>query len=1194
MYKTSTNYSRALLLLLTGILCALQISAQSRQISVAQALSRASRQFNVKFAYEHKIVSGKQTDEKYLQSTVLDEVLKNILYPHNLVFLYVSEKQYTIVSREGYKERADLAGRKETEVQQDVYISGTVTDQDGQPMPGANIKSNADNSVVRTNERGEFSLRTSGSATSISVSFIGYEISAVDISSGNFSGLKVRLRQSSANVLDEVKVVSTGYQTISKERATGSAVTIGAKQLETVPSPNIINRIESMIPGVKVNITNSGSSFTYRNNQIAINSGTRTQGTSDYNVNIRGNSTVSGERFPLVVVDGAIAELDLSTINPNDIENISFLKDAAAASIWGVRAANGVVVVTTKRGKVGQAPQVSFSANGSVSDSPDLNYLRLMSSAQTIQYEQELVNKRVISQPLATTVGATTIGDVSDLTFKLNNGQITQQAYDAVISEYSGRDIRDQIQKYTMQKSTSQQYNFAVRGGGNQTSYFYSASYSKEDPYDKGVNGKRLTVALNNTFKLFGAATLSTNVRGAFMRFNNNGIGLSQFLRPSAGTFLPYNQIVDDNGNRVRRNVKYYSGWTSSLYSKGFLDWGYNALDELDNMDNTQKDNNYTVNLELRVPIVKNLSASGFFSNEAGFSSTRAFYNESSYYYRDLVNTYTAIPVTGQAANSIGLSPGIGGVLNQVNTTSNNYTVRGQLSYDGEFARNHQLSAVAGSEIRQTKVGQGNNTMYGYNLQTGISRAVNYLAPYASVLGYNMTLNGAPTQQDKTRRFLSYYANAAYTYLSRYTLSGSVRYDDYNNFGVDRKYRATPLYSFGAKWDIKKEAFMNNVSFVNSLGLRATYGVNGNISTTLYPFTYLSLSSYNPETGLPGASIVAQANPELRWEKTYVTNLGVDFSVFGNKLSGSVEYYKKHGTDLFYNFPINGTYGTTTLTRNATTLDGKGVDIGLNGRFYSTSDWEVAARLNYAYNTNVVTDNRFKPTSSFYNAPAYGGLLEGYASDKMLVFRNAGLDKNGMTQVYNEKGDIIPVTGNISTVDALKYAGRTSPSHFGSLTPSIRFKDLTLLAIATYQFGSVFLKPSVSAYPSARTGATYDLHADVAKRWQNPGDEATTVVPGVAGVYAPLSLQRYMQSDINVLKGDYIRLRELSLTYRIPVARINKYVKSANVGLNVRNLGLLWTANKEGLDPDFANPLNSNLIGIPESVSYNLSVNVNF
>ncbi|WP_442590847.1 SusC/RagA family TonB-linked outer membrane protein [Pedobacter sp. AW31-3R] len=1166
--------------------------AQGKRITVESALNAISQKYKTKFAYRHGIVENKFTTDESLKAKTLDEALKRILYPNDLLFLYVSEGNYTIIPR-----NEELKNQQSGAVNANdgtIFISGQVSDESGNAMPGVTVKSNAANNSIVTDANGRFSFFVPQEATEVSFSYLGYDRYEAKLE-GASKRVNISLKPSEGNNLQEVKVVSTGYQTISPERSTGSAVVVTKKQLEQVPVANLIQRLESMVPGVRININSGDNSFAYKTTNPSLNSPTRTIGRSDYSMNIRGTSTVStsAEANPLIVIDGAITEIDLSALNPNDIESITVLKDAAAASIWGVRAANGVIVVTTKKGASNQAARISFSTTLSLSAKPDLNYLKIMNAAQTINFEQELVNKGIITAPSATTPLGSPVADVTDLTFKLRAGTISQADYDAKILQYSTMDSRDQISEYLLQPATSQQYNLSVGGGGTNSTYFYSGSYSKEIPNDVGNQASRLTVTLNNTFKLFNKATLSTNFRGTFFKYQTNSVGLSSLYTPSATTFLPYNQLVDANGNRVYSSRTYYSGWVNTLSARGFLDWNYNALDELENLDNSNSVNNYSFNANLNVPIFKGLSANAFFSNERSFGNSRIYNNEETFYYRNFVNGFTPIPVTGQAVNSIGLSRG-SGILNQINSTTNNYTVRGQLNYDNTFAGKHQLTVIAGSEIRQTKAGQGSSTLYGYNMGTGLNIPVNFFTPYTTIQGYTSGIGGAPYQQDKTRRYLSYYSNAGYTFNGKYTLSASARYDDYNNFGVDRQFRATPLWSTGLKWDISKEDFLKSQTWISNLNLRATYGVNGNIATGIYPFTAISIGSPDGATGSPTASLSAPANPSLRWEKTYVTNIGLDLGVLNNRLGLTADFYKKQGKDLFYEFPINPTYGVSTLNRNSTELSGKGIDISLRGTYLTNKDWDVSSILNFSYNTNEITDARFAPTSTFYNNPAYGAQLEGYPTDKVMVFKNAGLDATGMTQVYDQNGNKVAANGNITSLDALTFAGRSSAPYFGSFNTSVRFREFTLMAIATYQFGSVFLKPTVSSYPSSRLGVRYDLAEDVAKRWQNPGDEATTNVPGMAGVYAAQSLLRFQQSDINVLKGDYIRLRELSLTYQIPVSRITHVVKSANFAFSARNIGLLWRANKEGIDPDITGGLNSTTLGLPASVSYNFTLNVNF
>ncbi|MCX2475385.1 SusC/RagA family TonB-linked outer membrane protein [Pedobacter sp. MC2016-05] len=1184
------------LLVFMLLLCApiFKIHAQERNISVEAALNAISKKYKTIFSYENEIIEGKTTNINSLKAKSLDEALKNVLYNNNLLFLYVSEGNYTIVSRDdkilqnksNNLKMPDLAASSE-----ELYIYGEVLDETGTGLPGVTIKSDGANRVTITDRYGKFAMFVTKEAKNISFSYLGYQTLNQSISAER-RNLKIRMSPSQANQLQDVDIVVNGYQALPQERSTAAASVIKAADIEKIKSPNLVQRLENQVAGLKVDL-NSDNLFTYGNTQVAINSGTRSLGRTDYSMSIRGASTIRGETFPLVVVDGAISELDLSTLNPNDIANITFLKDAAAASIWGTRAANGVIVVTTKKGIPNQAPKVSLSVSATVANKPNLAYLKLMNSSQTIAYEQDLIAKNLITVPNASTPLGQPVSDVTDLTFKLRAGSITQADYNAAINRFSAIDSRDQISEYLLRPSSNQQYDLSVSGGGKSSDYFYSASYSRENPYSVGVNGQRLTVTLNNNFKLLKIATLSTNIKGSFFKFNNNGQGISNLFAPSATTFMPYNQLIDESGNRVGYSKQYYSGWVNQLQSRGYVNWRYNALDELDNANNRQNDNNYTVNMNLNVPVFKGLSANAFFGTERSFSLTRNYFNEQTYEYRSLINNYTPQPTSGQAVNSIGLANS-GGILRSTNTNANNYTLRGQLNYDNTFSGKHQLTMIAGSEIRQTRIAQENNTLYGYNTGTGLSRPVNFFTPYATLQGFSTSLTGSPSQQDRTRRYLSYYSNAAYSFLGRYTLSGSVRYDDYNNFGVDRKFRATPLWSSGLKWDIRKESFLDMTDWLSSLSVRATYGVNGNISTQVFPFTYIALFPSDIATGLPSAGIISPANPELRWEKTYVANFGLDFGLFNSRLTGSLDIYTKRGKDLFYEFPINGTYGITTLFRNSTALSGNGVELSLRGTMIKNGNFEWSSGLNFAYNNNEVTDTRFALNSTFFSNPAYASNLNGYPTDKMFVYKNAGLDAAGLTQIFNEKGDKVSSSQNITSVDALSYAGRRNAPYFGNFNTNFRYKNLTLMAIASYQFGNVFLRPTISAYPTARTGVRYDLHEDVAKRWTKPGDEATTNVPGAAGIFAAQSLLRYQQSDINVIKGDYVRLRELSLSYQLPVEKITNFIRSANFAFSVRNLGILWRANKEGLDPDFVASLNTTSVSLPSPVSYNFSLNVNF
>ncbi|ADQ80651.1 TonB-dependent receptor plug [Paludibacter propionicigenes WB4] len=1099
----------------------------------------------------------------------------------------------------------EKARAKSTSDNSKFLLFGTVTDLESDPLPGVSVRVRGSDKGTITDENGRYSIEVE-KGDIILLSYIGFNPREIMAKTDGEFNVSLTPNQIS---LSEVSVVSTGYQTLPKERATGSFGTISAKDLGKSSNANILQRIEGLVPGMQISLTGGDRSFDYNTNGKSISSDVRTVGATDYNVIIRGSSTFSGEKFPLLVVDGAISEMDISNFNPNDIENITVLKDAAAASIWGVRAANGVIVLTTKKGVMNHAPQINFSSSFMVADKPDLGYLKTMNSAQQLSYEKELVDRGFITSMPATSyyTAQYLMSDGTNLALKLKSGAISQSDYDAAIKNMSSIDNKSQINKYLLQPATSQQYNLSVSGGTNNSRYFYSTSYSNENPNIKGNSADRITLTLNNSWKLFNWATFSTNLKGTFFTYKNNGLGLSSLFLPSASTLMPYSLLADNN-NKSISYARLDPTWTGAL-SPVYKDWTYNYLDELANADNLQKNDNYLGTINLQMPLLFGVKASLQYTLERTYSQAQNFLNQNTYYFRNLVNYYT---YSTAANNSLGITNG--GVLKQSNTNENNHSLRGQLDYDHLFNGIHQISALAGMEMRETNMSQSGFSLYGYNKETGFTNSnINYsnTPTYAYVAGSTPTSyttftdGGYPSQYDKRRRFLSYYSNVAYALLDRYSLSASVRYDDYNNFGLDRKYRATPLWSSGLKWILSKESFIQKQSWINNLAFRSSFGVNGNLSLSTYPFTNIGMSSSDQATGQAYATLIAMANPQLRWEKTYVTNLGLDFSLFSRRLNGGIDFYNKRGKDLLYSYyPISSVYvGTVaggTLTRNMLSMNSKGVDLNLNGIVLTNKDWQWNVGGTFSYNTNKVTDARFIPslyTSSYSMSPMSIGVLTGYPTDKLLVYRNAGLDANGLTQVYDEKGGIIKATTNtITSFDVFKNAGRTTAPFYGSFNTTLKYKQFSLYAFLTYQFGSVFLKPTISNYITSSYSTKYDLSADIANRWTKPGDEAITNTPGLNGsaMAVTYSQYRYQYSDINVLSGDYIRLRQISLNYELPSALMTKcHLKSAQLGFSVNNLGLLWTANKQGYDPDYVSSVSSSSYSLPASTSYTVSLNIN-
>lgn len=1169
------------------------ISIKKNKISVKDAFSSVKQQAKVFVMYENNSINEKQLIDLNLSQVSLQTAMNEICKQAGLK--YEVKGQYVLVTRDKHLIKGGIGEN---------HVTGKVIDDTGMPLIGATVLVVGKNTGTITDENGYYKIKASN-GDKLRFSYIGMK--SIDRNIGNNNVINIAFDSRSHN-LNEIVVVSNGYQALPKDRATGSFSSISAKDLKKVPTPNVIQRLEGQVAGMKISLMAGDKTFTYDNTLQSANSTTRTLGASDYSLGIRGVNTLSGEKMPLLVVDGVISDLDISNIDPNNIDNITILKDAAAASIWGARAANGVIVITTKKGENGQKPQISVSTSWTTQDKPDLGYLNEMTSAQVLDYEKEIVDKGYLYNSSPTTYyGASQyFNEGVRLALDLKNGAITQDQYDSRITELSSINNHSQISKYLLRRASSQQYNASVSGGSNKSSYYYSASYSKENPYTKKNSGSRLNLNLSNTWKLFNWATLTTNFTGTFFKYMKNGTDLNTIVG-SRGVIalMPYANLADENGNGINYDTL-NPAWTSTL-SSAYKTWTYNYLQEMALRDDIQKTDNYTANINLTVPIYAGLSSSTTYAIQRSYTNNTIWYDPDTYYLRNMMNVYTP---SGASTNSLGIK---NGALAKSKSEDSNWTFREQLNFNQTFNGLHKVNALAGLELRETYVEQSNYTLWGYNRDTGLTDAnidMTSNATYPTIYGYNQSFigGGYPNNINRKRRFLSYYSNAGYTLMDKYYVSASVRYDDYNNFGLDRKYRAKPFYSFGLKWNLSREKFMENVKWVNNLAIRATYGINGNISLGAYPFTKIMYSS-NYITNQPSASISSLANPELRWEKTYTTNFGIDFSLLKNRLSGSIDYYNKRSRDLLYKFPFSstvvGNINNSTMTYNCVGINANGIDLNLRGIAFQDKDWKVEISSNLAWNQNKVQKNPlFKEEqylSYINNNARYIGMIAGYSTDKLFAYRFAGLDENGQTMVYDENDNKVKFTEDITSLKALKCVGHSQPSIYGGFNINVSWKNFSLFSLFTYQFGSKFFKPTFSQYATNSRRLVWDLSDDIADRWRVEGDEAITNVPGIlpSSNYkllsrANYSINRYKYSDINIEKGDYLRWRQISLSYRLANDLLKTlHIQSANVSLSISNLGLLWKANKAGLDPDFIYGVNSTT-NLPPKKAYTLSININF
>ncbi|SDT56386.1 TonB-linked outer membrane protein, SusC/RagA family [Mucilaginibacter mallensis] len=1072
-------------------------------------------------------------------------------------------------------------------------VTGTVLGEDGKPIPGVTVMVKGTSNATATDEYGRFRLQAVNDDAILVFNNIALE--SLEVNVDGKIDLKVALKAKNTQ-LEEVKVLSNGYEKISPERATGSFGYVSSAEIEKTPAINLMERLQGKVPGVN---------FDVRKNTI----------------NIRGTNTYNGGNAsqPLIVIDGfpmidetaggqALTEISnttssgfaiLSRLNPNDIESITFLKDAAAASIWGSRAANGVIVITTKKGRKKETT-INFNANVGVSAPADLSQLHTMTSAQYVNLEQELFNKGYITDPANwASYGYYTFNynpnnsEATEWMFKTQRGTATAAQRDSALAVLSGRSNKKQISEYLLQKAVTQQYNMAISGGGDNGTYYISANSTNDRPVFKSNDAQSYNLTANTTSDFFNKRLNISTGLAYTNNYSKTNQAASTALSNSSLGLRPYDMLVDNSGNSINRYVLYRPEVIDNFTSEGYLPWTYNAIDELNYSNSILKETRIRLNTALNVKILNWIDFTTSGSYQDNISNTGEEDQLNSYNARTLINTYTSI-ANGKLVYGIPL----GGINHLTNASNDDYSVRGQFNVHQTWDNIHQLNLIAGSEIRQTQSTSNGRTLYGFNDDTYTSTYVNPTAYYNTVYPYQMS----PGYSDGTitiskERYLSYYSNASYTFLNKYTASGSIRFDNYSAQGVSDQQKAIPLWSSGLKWDVKREDFMQNVKPVNDLSLRLTYGSGGTIPGTGLNTVILNGSNSDTYTGKTYTSISSPANNELTWETTKQLNAGVDMALLDSRILLTFDVYRKRSYGILAQLPYDATYGWSSVLFNAGTLSSHGLEFGLQGAIVQQKNWGWNSSFTFSYNTDVVTDARFTKTSSI-NLVGSSTPINGYPLDYLFVYRWAGLDNTGNSQIYDHNGNIVSsTTGNSNLTSAdLKYAGRTTPPYFGGWSNDFRYESFTLNVQMVYKMGYKFLKYSIGNYPAnASTSNPFTgvlgTEADLAYRWRNPGDEAFTNVPGLGA--STNSINRYQYSDILVRDASQVRLQQVALSYALPHNIVmHTPFKALSGSISARNLGLIWRANKDGIDPDYVNTTSYN--NLPPAKNFVFGINASF
>ena len=1037
-----------------------------------------------------------------------------------------------------------------------------VSSTDGRPLVGVSVYVEAEYKRISTKKDGTFQLTVRGRKGKVRFTHVGYKTVEMDYSDGIL--LNVAMIPSE-NQLEEVQVVSTGYQSIPKERSAGSFEFVDNKLLNRKVSLDFISRLEDVVPSIS-------TIKTYDENRGVFP-----------NFNVRGLSSIRSNAWPLIVVDGFPYHGNFNNINPNDIENISVLKDASASSIWGAQSGNGVVVITTKKAKLNESIRVSFNGNMTVEDKPNLYYFPQMNTSDYIDVELFLYDKGFYNSRMSNITYPLT--PVVQLLKDKRDGIISEQELNSSINKLRGIDMRDDFLKYIYRKAVKQQYNVQLSAGTAKLSNIFSIGYDKQLKDVVTSSADRFTFRSQTNYKP--TQRLEFNLSTQFSSYNTRESYdpvLYNALGRGYGNY-PYLQLADEFGNPlIMEGIGLNREFRDTVAQGRLLDWNYRPLAELYE-SSTKTDNRETMlGFQTKYAVLKGLNLSLLYNFRAADGSTNELRQQGSIEQRSDINYFAVWD-----EHTVKWNYPLGARLLVFNQRNNAHQGRFQIDYQRTLGQDHDLSVLAGSEIRQQKEVLYTSQFFGYDPKTHAFQTVDLVndLPYMNGRFGVRRISDYSKFAEITNRFTSFFANVGYTYKKRYILNASARKDASNLFGVNTNDKGQPFWSIGSAWIASEEAFMKDSPF-GYLKFRATYGKNGNVNNTTSAYAIMQKSNQtNFLTGLPYASMRSPENPNLRWESVGMFNVGMDFRTKGGRIGGAVEYYIKTPKDLILEAQVDPTTGFGVLIQNSADLKGKGVDISLNSKNIQTASFEWNTDLVFAYSRTKVTKSYLEaPLGENYRTGAYSMLttpVVGADLTGVVTYKWAGLDPvTGKPQGYvnGELSTDYSEIVNSTLLSDMDLGGSATPVYFGSLRNSFRFKNLDFSFNISYQLGHKFVRKSIHYSNLINNGVG---HSDYAMRWQKPGDELKTDVPVFTYPANKNESDFYNYSSALVEPAGQIKLRDLQVGYSLK----NRYLKDLRIYAYAANIVTLWRENKWGLDPEFGN-------NPPDPFAGSLGVSFNF
>lgn len=1070
-----------------------------------------------------------------------------------------------------------------------------ISSEDNMPLIGASVYIKAEDlskdgnsptiTGVITDIDGKFNISVPEGVTRLFCSYVGHEVQELKLVPGK-NQYEITLFPS-AQVLDAVVV--TGYQTVERRKLTAAVGKLNISD-ETIGAVKSIDQaLAGQIAGLSVTSTSGAPGAPAK-------------------IRIRGTSSLNGTQDPLWVLDGIplegtdvpqsnvlndvsnIQQSSIAGLNPADIENITVLKDAAATAIYGARAANGVIVITTKKGKVGK-PVINFSSKFTYMPTLSTNRLNMLNSQEKVDLELELLRSNFA------------YGDNKGGVSKIISGYGLTDAYKkggwSALTPEAQTDISRLRNTETdwgdilFRDAFNQEYSLSLSGGNERVTYYTSIGYYQENGNVKGVGLDRLNIVAKTSYKVnrmlkFGVSLFVNRRNNKTYLTDTYGLVNPVYYSRKAN---PYYQPFDANGNYV---------YDFDVQNNSDTDLGFNIFEERKNTSNEETINALSSIFNAELRFNDKLKFTTQLGLQLDKASKEQIADKESFSMR-IIRKNSKYWDSASQSNKYFIPDG--GVHKAYENTNSQITWKAMGEYRDSFNDIHELEVMVGTELRKTWYETLFSAGYGFDRQTLTTKPV--------VFPDEDRARQFPLHQKtyKENAYVSFFSTASYSLMNRYTFGGSIRFDGSDLFGVDKKYRYLPLYSVSGLWRLSNEPFMQGTrKWMDNLAFRVSYGIQGNIDKNTSPFL---LGKYIVDNILPGGSehmidINSAPNKKLRWEKTQSVNVGLDFSVLNQALNLSVDYYYRKGTDLIGKQMLPLETGFVSTNINWASMVNKGVEVSLSTRNVATKNFSWYTNLNFAYNNNKVLREAIPEAQTIPGR-------EGYPVDAIFAIKTAGLDEEGYPLFYDKEGEKVTLkelyrlqdpfglgfTVNSDVTPAeersfYSYIGSQDTPYTGGLINTFSYKNWELTANLSFNLGG-YVRTTPS-YNFINFDRGQNVNSDILDRWtpENTNGRLPALITSEKRAdeyyWYDQKSEIYKNLDIWVKKLNYFRLQNLRLGYRLPEKMTKSLgMGSASVAIEGRNLLVFGSSYKNFLDPE--SMYNPYAPPIPKSITFSLNLN---